>query len=63
MIVVNIIGIMAVTFVILCCLVVVAGIVGHMFAFHNPEKKAKEKPYMDNSEYDWGHNVKYNSEE
>lgn len=53
MIVVNIIGIMAVAFVILCCLVVVAGIVGHMFAFHNP-KKAKEKPYMDNSEYDWG---------
>jgi hypothetical protein len=62
MIVVNIIGIMAVAFVILCCLVVLAGIVGHMFAFHNPEK-AKEKPYMDNSEYDWGHNVKYNSEE
>ena len=63
MIVVNILGIIAVAFVILCCLVVVAGIAGHMFAFHNPEKKAEEKPYMDNSEYDWGHNVKYNSEE
>lgn len=62
MIVVNIIGILAVTFVILCCLVVVAGVVGHMLAFRNP-KKAKEKPYMDNSEYDYGHNVKYNSEE
>lgn len=62
MIVVNIIGILVAAFVILCCLVVVAGIVGHVSPFRNPEK-AKEKPYMDNSEYDWGHNVKYNSEE
>ena len=53
---------MAVAFVILCCLVVVAGIVGHMFAFRNPTK-ANEKPSMDNSEYDWGHNVKHTYEE
>jgi hypothetical protein len=25
--------------------------------------KKKEKPYMDNSEYDWGHNVKHTYEE
>jgi hypothetical protein len=25
--------------------------------------KKKEKPYMDNSEYDWGHNVKHTSDD
>ena len=28
-----------------------------------PFRKKEQKPYMDNSEYDYGHNVKYNSEE
>lgn len=28
-----------------------------------PFKKKKEKPYMDNSEYDYGHNVKHTYEE
>lgn len=29
----------------------------------NPFKKKEEKPYLDNSEYDYGHNVKHYMEE
>ena len=39
--------------------IVIIGIVYYAFR----DVKKQEKAYMDNSEYDWGHDVKHNSEE
>lgn len=53
----ELIGIAACAFLALCCVLVVIGTIFWLFKEDKPEKI-----YMDNDEFDFGHNVKHNEE-
>lgn len=47
------------------CLVVAVLLMGFildLLGYYNHKQKKEEKPYMDNSEYEYGHNVNHKNE-
>ena len=55
----NIAGLFLCAAITALVVIVIIGIVYYAFR----DVKKQEKAYIDNSEYDWGHDVKHNSEE
>ena len=53
----ELIGIVVCVFLALCCVIVIIGTIYWLYKDDKPEKM-----YMDNDEFDYGHNVKHNEE-